>query len=192
MNPTLSVIVPIYHTHHFIKRCVSSILQSSFKDFEIICVLDGESDPEQQICARIVKRFSQKDSRVRILTVPHAGVEAARFSGIDFSRGKFLVFVDSDDWIERRMLEKMMEAHLENTFDYVEVKAFKGVGPFRLSKRRSFSRAHDGLELSAPQLIDRYYYSFFGVNVLLCHGFSTWQAVHCRPCLLHSKQCIPV
>lgn len=185
MNPTLSVIVPIYHTHRFIKRCVSSILQSSFKDFEIICVLDGESDPEQQKCARIVKRFSQKDSRVRLLAIPHAGVEAARFSGIELSRGDFLVFVDSDDWIDQTMLEKMMAAHFGGNFDYVEVNAFKGVGPFRLSKRSSSSRTQegDGLVLSAPQLMNQYYCSFLGVNVL---SVSIWGKCYRRELLRRS------
>ena len=101
----LSVIVPVYKSEKYLKRCVDSILHQTYTDLEIILVDDGSPDNCPQIC----DSYCEIDRRVVTLHQKNAGVSAARNAGLDRASGEYVTFVDSDDYIEPHMYYSMME-----------------------------------------------------------------------------------
>ena len=91
----ISVIIPVYNTEKYLDRCIRSVLNSTYKDFEVLLIDDGSVDGSLEIC----RAYCRLDRRVRLLTQKHGGVSEARNRGIQESRGEWLVFVDSDDFI---------------------------------------------------------------------------------------------
>ncbi len=99
----LSIIIPVYNIEKYISNCLNSILNQSFKDFEVICVNDGSTDnslAELQKC---------KDERLIIIDKKNEGSGVARNSGLAIARGEYIFFVDGDDWIEENSLQKMVD-----------------------------------------------------------------------------------
>lgn len=104
-NQTFSIIVPVYNVEQYLENCINSVLNQSFRNFQLILVDDGSKDSSGEIC----DRFAQKDSRVKVIHKPNAGVSAARNTGIDIATGQFICFIDSDDWIESEYLQKIVD-----------------------------------------------------------------------------------
>lgn len=100
----ISVIVPVYKTEQYLLRCVKSILSQSFQDLEVILVDDGSPDDCPQLCDEL----SAQDSRVHVIHQTNRGVAAARNTGLDHALGEYVTFVDSDDYLDPCMYEKMM------------------------------------------------------------------------------------
>ena len=93
MNPRISIIVPVYNTAKYLHRCLDSILQQSFEDFEVLLVDDGSTDGSGKIC----DEYIAKDSRVRVFHKDNGGVSSARNVGLDNAVGEWVTFIDSDD-----------------------------------------------------------------------------------------------
>ena len=97
--PKISVIVPVYNTEQYLRQCLDSILCQTFSDFELILVDDASTDRSGVIC----DDYSMKDKRVKIFHCgKNSGVSAARNLAIDHSTGEYLVFIDSDDFIDSK------------------------------------------------------------------------------------------
>ena len=111
--PELSIIVPVYKVEKYLPRCIDSILAQTFGDFELILIDDGSPDG----CGRICDEYARKDKRIVVIHQKNMGVSAARNAGLDIARGRYIGFVDSDDWIEPQMYEVMMDAIRENGAD---------------------------------------------------------------------------
>jgi glycosyltransferase involved in cell wall biosynthesis len=115
--PKISVIVPVYKVEKYIHRCVDSILDQTYTDFELILVDDGSPDQ----CGGICDEYAQKDSRVVVIHQKNGGLSAARNTGIDWmfdnSESEWLTFIDSDDWIHPRMLETLLDAAVTHNTD---------------------------------------------------------------------------
>lgn len=111
--PELSIIVPVYKVEKYLPRCIDSILAQTFGDFELILIDDGSPDG----CGRICDEYAQKDKRIVVIHQKNMGVSAARNAGLDIARGRYIGFVDSDDWIEPQMYEVMVDAIRENGAD---------------------------------------------------------------------------
>ncbi len=109
----ISVIVPAYNVEDVFEDCVNSVLNSTFRDYELILVDDGSTDRTPELC----DRFASIDERVRVIHQPNAGVAAARNAGIGASKGDFITFVDSDDFVHPRMLELLWNAVSCGDFD---------------------------------------------------------------------------
>lgn len=97
----ISVIVPVYKSESYLQRCLDSLLAQNFKDFEILLVDDGSPDRSGDIC----DEYAQKDSRVRVFHKQNGGVSSARNIGIDNAKGKWVTFIDSDDYVEQSYLD---------------------------------------------------------------------------------------
>lgn len=95
-TPTISVIVPVYNVEKYLPRCIDSILNQTFSDFEILLIDDGSSDNSGNIC----NEYAKRDSRIKVFHKKNGGVSSARNLGLDNAKGKWTIFVDSDDWIE--------------------------------------------------------------------------------------------
>lgn len=109
MKDLISVIVPVYNTAQYLSRCIESIVQQSYRNIEIILVDDGSTDGSAQIC----DSYAQKDKRIVVLHKENAGVSAARNAGLAIAKGTFIGCVDSDDWIESDMYQRMYEACIQ-------------------------------------------------------------------------------
>ena len=97
----ISVIVPIYNVENYIHRCIDSILAQTFTDFELILVDDGSPDN----CGKICDEYAKKDSRINVIHKENGGLSSARNAGLDIASGDYIVFVDSDDYVEKELLE---------------------------------------------------------------------------------------
>lgn len=99
--PEISIIVPVYKVEQYLDRCVTSILNQTFKDFELILVDDGSPDQCPQIC----DEWAAKDERIHVIHKKNGGLSSARNAGLKFATGNYIGFVDSDDWITKDMYE---------------------------------------------------------------------------------------
>lgn len=115
MKIDVSIVVPVYKVEKYINQCVDSILNQSFKDFELILVDDGSPDSCPQIC----DEYSQKDERVKVLHKTNGGLVSAVREGINVSSGDYILFVDSDDWIDSHTVEVLYNKAIEGEFDIV-------------------------------------------------------------------------
>ena len=111
--PFFSIIVPIYKTEKYLKKCVDSILSQTFSDYELILVDDGSPDNCPQIC----DMYAKADRRVISIHKDNGGVSSARNIGIDIATGKYIWFVDSDDYIEPNSLEEIYNLLILNNSD---------------------------------------------------------------------------
>lgn len=102
--PRLSIIVPIYNVEKYLSRCIESILNQTFKDFELILVNDGSTDNCKEIC----EKYKRMDSRIIVANKKNGGLSSARNLGIDISKGDYIGFVDSDDFIDVHMYEILL------------------------------------------------------------------------------------
>lgn len=118
MKPVISIIVPIYKVEKYLKRCIDSILNQTFKDFELILVNDGSPDG----CGEICDDYSKKDNRIKVIHKKNGGLSDARNCGIDIASGEYIGFVDSDDFIHRDMYKILYELSKKNDFDIVQCK----------------------------------------------------------------------
>ena len=99
-----SVIVPVYNIERYLEKCVDSILNNTYKNFELILVDDGAPDG----CPRICDSYSEKDKRVRVIHKKNGGLVSARQAGIEIATGDYVVCVDGDDWVSENYLELFM------------------------------------------------------------------------------------
>ena len=106
MQDLISVIVPVYKVEKYLKRCVDSILAQTYPCLEVILVDDGSPDG----CPAICDEYAREDRRVRVIHKENGGLSDARNAGIDAAKGKFLGFVDSDDYVHPRFYELLLQA----------------------------------------------------------------------------------
>ena len=102
-NDLISVIVPIYKVEKYLDECISSIVNQTYRNMQIILVDDGSPDR----CGEICDEWAKRDSRIMVIHKSNGGLSDARNAGIDVAIGEFIVFIDSDDWVESTMLEVM-------------------------------------------------------------------------------------
>lgn len=111
--PKISIIVPIYNVEKYLEKCIKSILNQTFKDFELILVDDGSPDK----CGEICEKYKALDSRVRVVHKSNAGLSAARNTGLDLAKGDFVAFVDSDDYVHKQMYEILYSQIIKDKSD---------------------------------------------------------------------------
>ena len=115
MNPLISIIVPVYNQEKYLARCLDSILNQTYKNLEVVCIDDKSTDST----AEIINRYKIRNPRVVYYKNIGKGVSAARNYGIEKAKGKYIGFVDSDDFIQPQMYEFMMKAIAENDCEMV-------------------------------------------------------------------------
>ncbi len=102
----ISIIVPVYHVENELRRCLDSILAQSYKEFELILINDGGNEVETAIC----EQYAEQDKRIIYRHQNNQGLSAARNHGLELSRGEWIMFVDSDDWVNEEFCRKAYEA----------------------------------------------------------------------------------
>lgn len=124
MNPTVSIIVPVYNAQEYLRRCVDSILGQEYQDFELLLMDDGSTDGSAEIC----DSYAQADSRVRTVHKENTGVSDTRNQAISQARGTYLQFLDSDDWITPDATKLLVRTAEENGCDLVIADFYRVVG----------------------------------------------------------------
>lgn len=109
----ISVIVPIYNTEEYIEKCVKSLQKQTYSDLQIILVNDGSEDCSLQV----MRELEQEDDRIVVVDKKHSGLSATKNAGLDVADGEYISFVDSDDWVDPEMYEKMLAQIKENQAD---------------------------------------------------------------------------
>ena len=122
--PAVSFIVPVYNAEQTLRRCVDSILGQDFKDIELLLIDDGSTDGSPAIC----DGYAEKDPRVRAIHKENGGVSRARNLGISSAEGRYIQFVDSDDWISHDATAELYEAAAANDCDMVICDFYRVVG----------------------------------------------------------------
>lgn len=113
MQPLLSIIVPVYKTENYLAECLDSILVQTFTNFELILVNDGSPDNSPAIC----DDYAIRDKRVKVIHKANGGLVSARKAGVNVALGRYIGFVDSDDWIEPDMYEVLCKAAVDHDVD---------------------------------------------------------------------------
>ena len=111
----ISVIVPIYNVEPYLVQCLDSILAQTYRDLEIILVDDGSTDG----CAQICDTYREKDSRVVVFHTANRGLASARNIGLEYAKGAYISYIDSDDWIELSTMEKLLNTSVQFNADIV-------------------------------------------------------------------------
>ena len=106
MSKLISVIIPIYKVEEFLDKCISSVVNQTYYNLEIILVDDGSPDNCPQMC----DVWASRDNRINVIHKPNGGLSDARNAGIQIAKGDFIAFVDSDDWIAPNMYQMMVDA----------------------------------------------------------------------------------
>ena len=133
----ISIIMPVYNKYDYLTKSLNSIINQTYKDFEFIIVDDGSSDGSEKIC----DEYAQKDSRIKVIHLKNAGVSNARNVGLDNAKGKYLQFIDSDDYVDEDMLEKLYSKASEHDVDIV------------ISGITKVNHDYETLNITLPQLI---------------------------------------
>ncbi len=122
-----SIIIPVYNVETYIRECLDSIVRQTFKDFEVICIDDESTDASLSI----LQEYAQKDARFKIHTQKNQGQGIARNNALDMAQGKYIVFIDPDDWVEDYFL-KILDTEFEKEnadviqFDYKQINEYSG------------------------------------------------------------------
>ena len=106
IHPKVSVIIPIYNAAEFLNECLDSILEQTLRDIEVICVDDGSQDNSLEI----LENYTKKDKRLKVITQANQGAGMARNNGMEFAKGDYLCFLDSDDFFDENMLKSAYES----------------------------------------------------------------------------------
>lgn len=115
MDKLISVIVPIYNVEKYLTKCIESIINQTYKNLEIILVDDGSPDN----CPTICDEYAKKDSRIKVIHKKNGGLSDARNAGLDIATGEYVMFIDSDDFIDIDMMKSMMNNMIDNNVDLV-------------------------------------------------------------------------
>lgn len=172
----LSIIIPLYNCRSYIQKCILSCINQGLNadDYEIIVVNDASTDG----CEQVVKKLQKQYPHIRLINHDkNMGIDYARMTGLRESSGKYIAFIDNDDWYEKGILSKMLRLAKENNYDVVDcfsrkVRTFCGIPV-------AWKRINDVVkgELAQPKLFEDYYISFFGKSLL---SICVWPKIYRR------------
>ena len=111
----ISVIVPVYNVEEYLEECLDSIINQTLEDIEIICVNDGSTDNS----LKILEKYSQKDERIKIISQENQGLGATRNNGMEYAKGEYISFIDSDDYISKDAFKSLYDNAITNNSDIV-------------------------------------------------------------------------
>lgn len=148
-NPKISIIVPVYNVEQYLPRCIDSILNQSFADFELLLIDDGSKDKSGAIC----DEYTAKDSRIRVFHKENGGVSSARNLGLDNSKGDYITFVDADDYLLPNTIKSKT---IDGNYDLILLR--------RIPKSyfTHYKRNLECSKISGYKIINAFYYEIWG------------------------------
>ena len=151
-RPKVSVIIPVYNVENYLRPCLDSIVNQTLKKIEIICVDDGSTDGS----LKILEKYAQQDKRITVLTQKNSGVSVARNKGIEIAKGKYVSFIDSDDWLDLDFYEKLYA--LSNHGDIDVIKG--NMNLIKNGKIVPYTSINNNIKNNTGHLAVRFYYQF--------------------------------
>nr|WP_302419305.1 glycosyltransferase [uncultured Romboutsia sp.] len=155
----ISVIVPVYNVDNYLRKCIDSLIVQTLKDIEIILVNDGSTDESIDIC----EEYKLKDNRIKVIHKENGGLSDARNKGIDIAKGKYISFVDSDDWINPQMLEKLYILASKYEADIVQGDYIKAYDEDIIVNNMS----ENIIKYNAEQILDELYSGNYTKNIVV-------------------------
>lgn len=152
MNELISVIVPVYNQEKYLVRCLDSLIQQTYHCLEIILIDDGSTDNSNSI----MQKYAKDDNRIQIVSKANGGLSDARNSGLDIASGKYVTFVDSDDWVDIEYIEKMYQTLKKYSADIVVVNPVKVWNTSKVN--RNISKYSKIFEYNSSQAIADMWY----------------------------------
>ncbi len=120
-EPLISVIVPVYNVEKYLRDCLDSIVNQTYKNLEIILVNDGSKDSSGAIC----DEYKNKDKRIQVVHKENGGLSSARNVGLDIAKGEYISFLDSDDYIHKEFIKKLYSLCVENNLDIAQCEFYE-------------------------------------------------------------------
>ena len=157
--PEISIIVPVYKVEEYLSQCIDSILVQTFTNFELLLVDDGSPDR----CGEMCEEYAQKDERIRVFHQENAGVSTARNKGLAEAYGKYIVFVDSDDYVDLDMFESMYNSAKKYDADFVRVDNYKERTDGAVLNQNYVPPMHEGV-YNQQELREKLLYTQLGLN----------------------------
>lgn len=115
-TPLVSIIVPVYNVEPWLNKCIDSLISQSYKNTEILLINDGSTDRSGEIC----DEYSRTDSRIKVIHISNNGQSVARNNGLDISKGEYVLFIDSDDYLcDREIIEKFVNILNNSKCDFI-------------------------------------------------------------------------
>lgn len=156
----ISVIIPVYNVEEYLRECVDSVLCQTYRNFEIILVDDGSTDSSGEIC----DEYLEKDDRITVIHQKNGGLSAARNSGLSEAEGKYVYFLDSDDYIADNLLETLVEIDEKDNSDIVffDAVSFADTDDFEVSQnyiRKNKYKTDNGYAVFSAMTQNKEYHS---------------------------------
>lgn len=175
MNKVLfSVIVPIFNIQEYLEQCINSLLSQTFENFEILLIDDGSTDN----CANICDKYALIDKRIKVIHKKNEGLAFARKTGIENSIGEYIIYVDGDDWVDFKLLEKLNEIIKKSQPDIINFNAFKSINDKNIVlKTSNFTGEFDKKkidEIIVPRMLydsERKFFTFGILPAVWCKAF---------------------
>lgn len=114
-EPKFSIIIPVYNVENYLSECLDSVIKQTIMDLEIICVNDGTKDHSREI----LEEYQKQDARIQIIDKVNGGLSSARNAGLAAATGEYILFLDSDDYLEQSACERILYEILEHHPDII-------------------------------------------------------------------------
>ena len=164
MNDLVSIIMPVFNAEKFVNRAINSVLEQSYKNFQLIIINDGSTDRSKEIC----HEFSQKDSRIFFINQKNAGPSSARNHGLQYVKGEYVMFLDADDTLEKKALETLVHIFAEKSVDLC-VYAWNTVSE---TKKVAYKYKYSELHCTKEQI-----YNNIVIHPFKCGGGFPWNKI---------------
>lgn len=164
MNDLISIIVPIYNVEFYLEKCLDSIINQTYREIEIILINDGSSDDSKAIC----EKYESIDNRIRLINSVNKGVSSARNTGLEVSNGKYILFIDPDDWMEENMIEKLYTNLVKTNSDISVCNYYEVNNGNKYSNNLLIERVFDTEKFLYYSLDERYFRGYL------------WNKLYCR------------
>lgn len=149
-----SIIVPVYNVYNYIDRCLLSIQKQTYKNFEVIIVNDGSPDKSQEI----IDKYTKSDKRFKSYLKKNGGLSDARNYGVHYATGDYLIFVDSDDFIDESLLKKLSSVITKKHYDIIRYSAATVLDDGTILRKGHISEEHnDDLYKNISEIVNNYY-----------------------------------
>ena len=163
MNSKVSIIIPIYNTEKYLNRCIDSVLNQSYNNLEILLINDGSTDNSEKIC----KEYEKKYSRIKYIKKDNSGVSDTRNKGIKESSGKYIFFLDSDDYIDSGVIENLVNNYKNNILTGIIAKVIEEKNTYYIEKRNNKYSPQDFIKSILNSKINGYCWCYLYEKKLL-------------------------
>lgn len=160
-KPKISVIIPVYNVEKYLRKCLDSLLNQTFKDIEIICINDGSPDNS----LNILNEYASKDERIIVISQENQGPGAARNKGLEIAQGEYLSFIDPDDWVSQNFLESLYKEASKFDCDIVKGRRVD-VYPDKSAKKESLPRVKNYKNLQSKIFLSSWWSCLYKAELI--------------------------